>query len=492
MLLCVGRSIGSAAGRDVAGQYAEDEHVQCSNMGPECSLRDSRASLEPMLISRESRIVKYLRCSRPMAPGLRNGSATMDIARPERARQIRIRRTITWIIAGAVVLLATLGVSRLRPAAPEVDKSNLWIGQVERGPMLREVRGSGTLVPVDVNWIAAANDARVVRRTLAGSPVEPDTVIMELSNPEQMQREADAKFQLVAAQADYASLKSHLESDRLKEEAAVAQLKAEYEQAKLRADADDDMAKRGVLSELLRRVSRNAADELATRYKLAQQGLTVGRDGIEAQLIAQRAKVDQYRTQYELQQGQVGLLHVRAGIAGVLQQVSAEVGQRVSAGTILAKVVQPARLKAAVKIAETQAKDIQLGEKASVDTRNGVVAGHVIRIDPAAENGTVTVDIGLDGPLPRGARPDLNVDGTIELERLANVLYVQRPVHAEEEQSGTVFRVDPNGATAQRMNVRFGRSSVTAIQIDAGLKEGDRIILSDVSQWDKYDRIRLQ
>jgi len=400
---------------------------------------------------------------------------------------------IAWAVAAAVVGLATLGLSRLRPAAPAVDKSNLWIGAVERGPLLREVRGSGTLVPVDINWIAAANDARVARiLTLAGSPVEPDTVIMELSNPEQLQREADAKFQLVVAEADYASLKSRLESDRLNEEAAAAQLKAEYEQAKLRADADDDMAKRGVLPELSRRVSRNAADELATRYQLAQQRLTVGRGGIEAQLTAQRAKVDQYRTQYELQQGQVGLLRVRAGIAGVLQQVNAEVGQRVAAGTILAKVVQPAHLKAAVKIAETQAKDIQLGEKASIDTRNGVVAGHVIRIDPAAENGTVTVDLGLDGPLPKGARPDLNIDGTIQLERLADVLYVQRPVHAEEEQSGTVFRLDPNGATAQRVNVRFGRSSVSAIQIAAGLKEGDRIILSDVSQWDKYDRIRLQ
>lgn len=417
----------------------------------------------------------------------------MDIARPERARQIRTRRIITWAAVAIVVGLATLGLSRLRPAAPAVDKGNLWIGPVERGPMLRDVRGSGTLVPVDVNWIAAASDARVARiLVLVGSDVQPDTVIMELSNPEQMQREADAKFQLVAAEADYTGLESHLEGDRLNEEAAVAQLKAEYEQAKLRAEADDEMAKRGILPELSRRVSRNAADQLATRYELAQQRLKVNRDGIDAQLAAQRAKVDQYRAQYQLQQGQVALLQVRAGIAGVLQQVNAEVGKRVSAGTILAKVVQPSSLKAAVKIAETQAKDIQRGEKASIDTHNGVVAGHVIRIDPAAENGTVTVDIAPDGPLPRGARPDLNVDGTIELERLANVLYVQRPVHAEEEQSGTVFRVDPSGTTAQRVNVRFGRSSVSAIQVESGLKEGDRIILSDVSQWDKYDRIRLQ
>lgn len=417
----------------------------------------------------------------------------MDIARPERARQIRIRRIIIWAAVALVIGLATLGLSRLRPAAPGVDKASLWIGQVERGPMLREVRGSGTLVPVEVNWIAAANDARVASiLTLAGSLVEPDTVIMVLSNPEQLQREADAKFQLAAAEAEYASLKSRLESDRLNDEAAVAQLKADYEQAKLRADADADMAKRGVLPELSRRVSQNAADGLATRYKLAQERLAVGRGTIEAQLTAQRAKVDQFRTQYAMQQSQVGLLRVRAGISGVLQQVSAEVGQRVNAGAILAKVIQPSRLKAAVKIAETQARDIQLDEKASVDTRNGVVPGHVIRIDPAAENGTVTVDIGLDGPLPKGARPDLNVDGTIELERLANVLYVQRPVHAEEEQPGSVFRLDPSGSTARRVNVRYGRSSVSAIQITAGLQQGDRIILSDVSQWDKFDRIRLQ
>jgi HlyD family secretion protein len=417
----------------------------------------------------------------------------MDIARPERAREIRLRRTLSWAAAAIVIALVTLGLSRLKPAAPQVDKANVWIGQVERGPLVREVRGSGTLVPVDVNWIAAATDARVARIiTLAGSAVEPDTEIMELANPEQLQHEADAKFQLVEAEADYTSLKSHLESDRLNEEAATAQLKAEYDQAKLRADADDDMAKRGILPELSRRVSRNSADGLATRYKLAQQRLAMNRGAIDAQLAAQRAKVDQYRAQYQLQQGQVSLLQVRAGIAGVLQQVNAEVGQRVNAGTILAKVVQPSHLKAAVKIAETQAKDIQLGQRAAIDTRNGVVAGHVIRIDPAAENGTVTVDIGFDGPLPKGARPDLTVDGTIELERLANVLYVQRPVHAEEQQSGTVFRLDPNGTTAQRVKVQFGNSSVTAIQILSGLKEGDRIILSDVSQWDKYDRIRLQ
>ena len=403
-------------------------------------------------------------------------------------------RRIAYGVGGAIVIaLVTLGLSRLKPAAPSVEKANLWIRNVERGPMVREVRGSGTLVPVDVNWIAATTDARVARIvTEAGTAVQPETVILELADPTQVQREQDAKFQLVAAEADYASLKSRLESDHLDEEATAAKLKADYEQAKLRADADEDMAKRGVLPELTRRVSRNAADELANRYTLEEQRLRINRAAIDTQLAAQKAKVDQYRAQYALQQNQLASLRVRAGIAGVLQQVSAEVGQRVSAGTILAKVVQPSHLKAALKIAETQAKDVQLGQKASVDTRNGIVEGHVIRIDPAAENGTVTVDVGFDGVLPKGARPDLTVDGTIELERLADVLFVQRPVHAEEEQNGSVFRVNAAGDGAERVRVRYGRSSVNTIEIREGLKQGDHIILSDMSQWDDYDRIRLE
>ena len=417
----------------------------------------------------------------------------MDVSRPDRARQIRMRRILYGIAAAVILGIVTLGLSRLKPAAPGVEKANVWFGVVARGPLVRQVRGSGSLVPVEVNWIAAVTDARVARIvTQAGTAVQPDTVIMELADPEQVQRELDAKFQLVAAQADYESLKSRLESDHLDEEAAAAKLEADYEQAKLRADADEDMAHRGILPELTRRVSRNAADELENRYKLEEQRLKLNRQAIDTQLAAQKAKVDQYRAQYALQQNQLAALHVRAGIAGVLQQVSAEVGQRVTAGTVLAKVVQPSQLKAALKIAETQAKDIQLGQKAAIDTRNGIVAGHVIRIDPAAENGTVTVDVGLDGALPKGARPDLTVDGTIELERLADVLYAQRPVHAEEEQSGSVFRLDPSGSTAEKVKVQFGRSSVNSIEIVGGLKQGDRIILSDMSQWDDYDRIRLQ
>lgn len=417
----------------------------------------------------------------------------MDIARPERARQIRLRRILYGVAAAVVLGLVTLGLSRLKPAAPAVEKANVWIMPVERGSLLRQVRGNGQLVPVEVNWIAATTDARVARIvTQPGTAVEPDTVVMELADPTQVQREVDAKLQLLGAEADYQSLKSKLQSAHLDEEENAAKLKADYEQAKLRADANDEMARRGVLDELTRRVSRNASDELANRYKLEAQRLQLDQQGIDTQLAAQKAKVDQVRAQYALQQSQVASLRVRAGIAGVLQEVSAEVGQRVPAGTVLAKVVQPSRLKAALKIAETQAKDIQLGQSASIDTRNGIVAGHVIRIDPAAQNGTVTIDVGLDGPLPKGARPDLSVDGTIELEKLADVLYVQRPVHAEEGQRASVFRLDSTQSGAQRVKVRFGRSSVNMIEVVDGLKQGDRIIVSDMSQWDDYDRIRLE
>lgn len=417
----------------------------------------------------------------------------MDVARPERARQIRIRRILYGIAAAVLIGLATLGLSRLRPAAPAVEKANLWIVRVERGPLVRQVSGSGQLVPVEVNWIAAPAEARVARiLTQPGTAVQADTVLIELADPTQVQREVDSKLQLVAAEADYQSLKSHLESAHLDQEESAAKLKADYEQAKLRADADDDMAKRGVLDELTRRISRNAAEELTNRYRLEARRLRLDQQAIDTQLAAQKAKVDQYRAQYVLQQSQVASLQVRAGIAGVLQQVSAEVGQRVPAGTVLAKVVQPSKLRAALKIAETQAKDIQFGQSASIDTRNGIVPGHVIRIDPAAQNGTVTVDVGLDGSLPKGARPDLTVDGTIELERLANVLYVQRPVHVDEGQDKSVFRIDPTGSEARRVKVKFGRGSVNMIEIVGGLNQGDRIIVSDMSQWDDYDRIRLE
>jgi HlyD family secretion protein len=417
----------------------------------------------------------------------------MDIERPDLAKQRRRTRIRYGVVAAVVIAAAFLGISQLKPALPSVERGNLWIDQVKRGPLVRQVRGSGTLVPVEVNWISAATEARVERIAVQpGTVVAADTVLMELADPAQVQRDLDAKFQLIAANADYGSLKSRLESDQLVQEGAAAKLKADSEQARLRADADDEMARRGILPELARRLSRNAADELANRVKIEGERLRINRESIRTQLAAQKAKVDALQAQYELQQGRLSALHVRAGIAGVLQQVSAEVGQRVTPGTILAKVVQPARLKAALKIAETQAKDVQLGQSALIDTRNGIVPGHVIRIDPAAQNGTVTVDVSPDGALPKGARPDLTVDGTIELERLSDVLYVGRPLHAEEEAKGSVFRLDAGQSSAERVTVKFGKSSVTAIEVVQGLREGDRIILSDTSRWDGSGRIRLE
>lgn len=415
----------------------------------------------------------------------------MDVVRPER-KQIRNRRRLAWGIAAAMAVAGvTLGVSQLRPAAPEVDPSLVVIESVERGAMVRQVRGSGSLVPVDVNWIAATADARVARvATRGGTAVRRDTVILELADPAQVQRALDARYALQAGEADLVSLRNQLRAGELNERAAAARLKAELEQARLRANADDELAAKGVLPELTKRLSRNAADELGNRYALESERLRITAVSMSSQLAAQEAKIDQLRAQSRLQEQQVASLQVRAGIDGVLQEVRVEVGQRVAAGTILAKVVEPARLQAQLRIPETQARDIVLGQPALIDTRNGVVRGHVVRIDPASQNATVTVDVALDEALPRGARPDLTVDGTIELERMDRVLHIGRPVHAQEHAAGTLFRVA--GGEATRVRVRFGRASVTTIEVLEGLAERDRVITSDMSAWDGFDRVQLK
>jgi HlyD family secretion protein len=414
----------------------------------------------------------------------------MDIARPPQHQKKNRRRIVYAVGAALVVALVTLGIARLKPAAPVVDRSLVVIETVKRGPLLRQVRGSGSLVPIEVNWIAAATEARVARVvTQAGTDVRRDTLILELSDPGQTQRTADARYTLQAGEADLVSLRHRMQSEELTEQAEAARLKAEYNQARLRADADQEMAEKGVLPDLTRRLSRNAADELANRTKLESERLRINSVGFRSQIAAQQAKVEQLRAQWRLQEQQLASLQVRAGIDGVLQQVNVEVGQRVAQGASLAKVVRPTQLKAQLRIAETQARDIMLGQAASIDTRNGIVQGHVIRIDPAAQNATVTVDVGLDGALPRGSRPDLTVDGTIELERMNDILYVARPARAQEQMNGTVFRLDSSGAT--QVKVKFGRGSVTDIEITAGLREGDRIITSDTSAWDDFDRVRL-
>lgn len=414
-----------------------------------------------------------------------------DIIRPERLQR-RNRRRIFYA-AGIVVTagMVSVGIAQLKPAAPVADQSAIVIETVKRGPMLRQVRGTGSLVPVDVNWIAASTEARVSRVvTQAGTVVTRETLILELADPAQVQRALDARYLLQGGQADLVSLRNRLAGEQLTQKAMAAKLKADLDQARLRAAADEELAAQGVLPELTRRLSRNAADELANRYELESERLRINAVSMQSDIAAQEAKVSQLRAQAQLQEQQLAALQVRAGIDGVLQQVNVEVGQRIAPGTIMAKVVQPSRLKAQLRIAETQARDIAYGQIAEIDTRNGVVRGQVIRIDPASQNGSVTVDVGFDGPLPRGARPDLTVDGTIELERMNDVLYVSRPVHVQEQATGFVFLLGAGEAT--RTRVRFGRSSVTTIEIVDGLREGDRVITSDMSAWDEFDRVQVK
>ena len=416
----------------------------------------------------------------------------MDIARPSQARKKKIRRILIASGTLAAVLLITAGLSRLRPAAPSVDSATLVIDTVKRGPMLRQVRGLGTLVPEEVRWIPAISEGRVERLVvLAGTPVKADTVILELSNPELELQALDAESQLRAAEAALTELKVRLESQHLDQEAAAARVKADFHQAKLRADADGELSKNGLIADINLKVSQVTAEELGNRNRIEQKRLEISDEAIRAQMAVQEAKVEQRRALARLRRRQFLDLKVRAGLDGVLQQLPVEVGQRVTPGTPLAKVAQPEKLKAVVKIAETQAKDILPGQKATVDTRNGVIDGHVARVDPAAQQGTVTVDIALDGALPKGARPELSVDGTIELERLEDVLYVGRPAQGQAESMVGLFRLDEGGKEASRVTVKLGRASVNTVQILSGLEVGQRVVVSDTSAWDAFDRIRL-
>jgi HlyD family secretion protein len=418
----------------------------------------------------------------------------VDIARPAIiARQRKTRRIAYGAAAFVGVLLITLGLSRLKPAAPSVDRGTLVIDTVKRGGMLRQVRGLGTLVPEELRWIPAATEGRVERIVVQpGSTVGPDTVILELSNPELEMQALDAESQLRAAEAQYAELKVRLESQHLDQEAAAASVQADYAQARMRADTDQQLAEQGLVADLNRKLSRVTADQLENRNRIEQRRLAIAGGSIKAQLAGQQAQVEQKRVLARLRRSQVKAQAVRAGIGGMLQQVPVEVGQRVSPGTILAKVAEQNRLKAVIKVAETQAKDIQIGQPASIDTRNGMVDGRVSRVDPAAQNGTVTVDVALTSELPKGARPDLSVDGTVELERLENILYVGRPAQGGQGPGPVgLFKVDEGGSTAARVTVRLGRTSVSTVEVVDGLKEGDQVILSDTSAYDAVDRIRL-
>jgi HlyD family secretion protein len=417
----------------------------------------------------------------------------MDIARPSNLRKKRIKRAIYAAVGLLAVVLVSFGLSRLKPAAPTVERAVVWPDTVKRGPMVRQVRGLGILTPEDIRWIPARTEGRVERIILRpGTAVKADNVILELSNPTLEQQLQDAELKLAAAEAGLANLKVQLQNDLLQSRATAAQVDGDYNKAKMTAEMKEALAKDQLVSELELRQAKVDADQLGVRSRIAQDQLDSKADSMRAQLAVQQSLVDQARAFLMLTRQQRDELKVRAGLDGMLQLVPVEVGQQVAPGANLARVANPSRLKAEIKIAETQAKDIQIGQKAEVDTRNGVVEGRVARIDPSVINGTRTVDVTMTGDLPKGAVPDLSVDGTIELERLNDVLFTGRPAFGQDQSVVGLFKVAPDGVNAERVQVKLGKSSVNTIEILSGLKVGDQVILSDMSAYDAYDRIRLK
>src|SRR5262245_38662207 len=418
----------------------------------------------------------------------------MDIARPPEVLQRRRRRRIAVGVAISLgVIGATVALARLKPAAPTVDGGTLWIDTVKRGTIFRQVRGTGVLVPDDIRWITALTEGRVERvPARPGTVVEPDTVLLELSNPQTDQTALTADLDLKAARAQYEVLKADLERDLLAQRAAAATVDADAAQAIMDADANDAMAKEGLISAIIAKQTRLKADLNTARQKLEHSRLANSEQSVAARLEVQRAEVERRQTMATLRRNEDLGLKVRTGMAGVLQEVPVDVGQRIGPGTNLARVADPSRLRAQLQIAETQVKDVAVSQLAEIDTRSGIAKGHVVRIDPAAKNGTVTVDVVLDEELPRGSRPDMTVDGTIQLERMENILYVGRPAVGQEQAKTSLFKLTADGANANLTPVELGRSSVNTIEILRGLNVGDRVVLSDMSQWDGYERVRLR
>lgn len=416
----------------------------------------------------------------------------MDIQRPDQSRKRRIQR-IVWAALGVLAIgLITYLISRLKPAAPSVERETVWVDTVQRGPMLRQVRGPGTLVPVDIRWLSASQDGRVERiPALPGVTVTPDTILLELSNPELEQGLSDAESQLTGANADLEDLRARLESDVLNQRSQAAAIDSQAQEAKLQAEANQQLAKDGLIPDLTLRLSRLRADQLSRQAGIESERVTKSTQSAAAQLSAQRARVAQAQDLVNLRRRQVDGLHVRAGITGILQELPVQVGQRVTPGTNLARVARPEELKAELRIPETQAKDIVVGQTASIDTRNGIVAGRVARIAPSVQEGTVTVDVALTAALPKGARPDLSVDGTIEIERLPDVLFVGRPAYGQPNSKVEMFKLVEEGKAAVKVQVQLGRSSVNTIELVSGLQVGDQVILSDTSAWDNVSRIKL-
>jgi multidrug resistance efflux pump len=418
-----------------------------------------------------------------------SGDIPVDI--PRKAAPSRRR----WVLGGAavaVLALASVALARIGPAAPGVDRATLWTDTVRRGDMARQVRGPGTLVAEDIRWISAITQGRVETKAVQpGTAVAVGAVLLTLSNPDVERQALEAQRQLTAAQAELTTLRNNLQNQILTQQGTVAQVQAQYNQARRQAESAEGLSRQNMVSaqELAR--ARDDAADLQTRLGVERQRLEFQGRSMQQQLAAQESQITMLRRLAEFNQGQIASMQVRSPNAGVLQELPVELGQWVNSGATLAKVVQPGRLKAVLRISETQARDLAVGQKASVDTHNGIVPGHVVRIDPASQNGTVTVDVALDAPLPRGARPDLSVDGTVEIDRLANVVFVGRPSYGQADGSLAMFRVAPGGGEAQRVTVRLGRGSASTVEVLSGLNPGDVVILSDLSQYEGNDRLRL-
>ena len=417
----------------------------------------------------------------------------MDIARPSNAKKKRIKQAIYAGVGLLAVVLVSVGLSRLKPAAPTVERAVVWPDTVKRGSIVIQVRGLGTLTPEDIRWIPATTQGRVEKIILRpGTQVKANDVILELTNPTLEQQLMDATLKLQASEAGLANIKVQLNNDLLQQRAASANIEADFNKAKMQAQMNEALSKDKLVSDLVLRQSQVDAEQLGVRTQISKDQLASKAESMRAQMAVQQSLVDQAKALLSLTRQQQAELKVRAGLDGTLQLVPVEVGQQVAPGTNLARVANPSRLKAEIKIAETQAKDIQIGQKAEVDTRNGIVQGRVARIDPSVQNGTRTVDVSLLGDLPRGAVPDLSVDGTIELGRLSDVLYMGRPAFGQEQSVVGLFKIGPDGVTAERTQVKLGKSSVNTMEILSGLKVGDQVILSDMSAYDAYDRIRLK
>jgi len=418
----------------------------------------------------------------------------VDIARPSNLRRKRIRQGIYAFVAIVIVVGVSVGLSRLKPAAPTVEAATLWPDTVKRGPMIRKVQGLGTLVPEDTRWISTTTTGRVEKILLRpGTPVNPESVILELSNPQLEQEVQDAELRLQSTEAQLKNLKVQMSNDLLQQRASTASVQADYSRAQMDLEMKQTLAKDQLVSAQQLKESQINAEQLKLRAQIAQEQLASRAESSSAQLAVQQSNVDQARALLQLKQRQRDELKVRAGVSGMLQAipVEIEIGKQVGPGVDLARVADPSHLKAQIKISETQAKDIQIGQRAEIDTRSGIVPGKVTRIDPSVQNGTRTVDVSLEGELPRGAVPDLSVDGTIELERLPDVLYMGRPAFGQEQSTVGIFKVDADG-TASRVTVKLGKNSVNSVEILSGLNVGDKVILSDMSAWDAFERIKLK